>query len=225
MPEHNTRAERWLDAALRERVTRLRLTALWQFLIGLGACCAWWIGGVGLLFSFWFIFAFVGIRLPFPPFVGLLVFAVQFGLFLVVRRKTPAKWEVSRDVDGDLVVVPPNHRNTPDHIYNQDHDFSFRRAYIGVFLAGPIAFDEAWRAWREASRLKRLDRAPLAQLAAMLFDEQRKLTFAELRNGWLEGDLTYAVQHAAELPGFQLFSHDPQGVALTDDAIHGLLAE
>jgi hypothetical protein len=224
MNEAQTRAERWLNACVRDRVRHLRFQAAWHVLIGLVACGIWWVCVVGTLFAIWFTVRFAGISLPYPPYVGVGVYLFQLGLFFMVRRKQ-AQWEITEDIEGNVLVVPPEHSAAAQYVYNQDHDFSFRKVYVSLFFAAPIAFDEAIRAWKEAGRLKRLDYEPAAQLATILLDEQKKLTFGELKQSWLGSGFKEAIHQAAELPGFHLFSKDPQGVALTDAAVSELLAE
>jgi len=225
MSANLSRVELWLDATIRQRALEARLAAVWHVVVCLFACIVWWVCVVGTLYGLWFILAFAGIRIPYPPLVGLAVFAFQFGLFRFVRRPEPPRWEVGHDLDGEIVVTPPDHAGGRDYAYNQDHDFSFRRVYIGLFFAGPIALDEARREWRKPKRLSRLEREPAAQLAAILLDEQRKLSFGEIRERWLGAGLKEAIDHAAFLPGFQMFSRDPQGMALTDGAKQELLAD
>jgi len=224
MSDHVGRAGRWLDGVVGRSVRVKRLAALWHAMIGLGFCAFWWVAVVGTLYGLWFVLAFAGIGLPKPYWFGVGVYLFQFGLFPLVRRPEPQRWEVAHAVDGEVCAIPPDHTNAGNYAYNQDHDFSFRRAYVSVFFAAPIAFDEAWRDGRDAARLKCQPREPAARLAAVLLTEQKRLSFAELEHRWRSTDLKDALAAAAELPGFKLFSSEPQGVALTESAIDELLA-
>jgi hypothetical protein len=218
--ENQRRAERWLKMCMQDRARGAWLTALGHFAIAVFACVAWFGITWGLMFMFAMIITAIGISFTFIVYA---VYALQAGLFVFVRRKTTPRWEVSQDVDGEVVVIPPDNSKAGNYAYNQDHGFSFKRVYIALFFAAPIALDEAWREISEAARIRKLNMEPAAQLAAMLIEEQRKLTFAELKQRWQGSGFDQAIQVAAELKGFQLFSHDPQGVALTDSAINELL--
>jgi hypothetical protein len=220
--DNQQRAERWLKTSARDRMRGAWLTALGHFAIAVAACVAWFGITWGLMFMFAMIITAIGISFTFIVYA---VYALQAGLFIFVRRKATPCWEVSQDVDGEVVVIPPDNSQAGDYAYNQDHGFSFKRVYIALFFATPIALDEAWRELRDAMRISKMDHKPAAQLAAMLIEEQRKLTFVEVKQRWQGSGFDQAIEVAAKLEGFQLFSRDPQGVALTDSAINELLQE
>ena len=205
---------------VRARVRAFRLSALWQ----LALCLVFTLMWLAAAFVFAFLLAVFLLRFLNPYWVAPGVVLLQFVIFPFVRRPKQRRWEISLDVEGqEIIAVPPDNSHIHDCVYNQDHGFSFRRAYLSIFFAAPAALDEAIRDWREGTRLKDMDWVPAARLATLLIEEQRKLSFHELRQAWDSPELLYALETAAELPGFHLFSKEPQGVALTDDGIQAML--
>ena len=210
----------WLDAVVCSSVRVNRLAALGHCVLGLVALVAWFM----LLFTVSFVARLFGS--PFnPTWFAVIVIVAQFIAFAFVRRPALERWQIAPGVDpGEIIAVAPDNSQAQHYAYNQDHGFSFKRAYFALFLAAPVALDEAFRDWREGTRLKRLQREPAARLAALLLTEQKKVTFDELANHWRGDDLVVALQTAAELPAFQMFGNEPQGVALSNSAIDQLLA-
>lgn len=220
MPELQTTAERWLGALVRDRVRTYRLSALWQ----LALCLLFSIASLFVAFIVFFLLALFLLRFLNPFQAAPCVVVAQFVLFPFVRRPRLRRWDFTLDVEGaSIIAVPPDHSGTNDYVYNQDHGFSFGRAYLSLFFAAPAALDEAIRDWREGTRLKRMNWLPAARLAEHLIEHQHKLSFDELRARWDDPQLIQALRAAAELPGFRVFSRDPQGVALTDDGIQAML--
>lgn len=220
MHELQTTAERWLGALVRDRVRACRLAALWQLVLCLFfTTVSYMVAFVGLFMAAVFLLRFMN-----PYIVAPGVVLAQFVIFPFVRRPTCRRWEITMDVDGVAVIaVPPDSRFANQCVYDQDHGFSFKRAYLSLFFAAPAALDEAIRDWREGTRLKRMNWLPAARLAEHLIEHQHKLGFEELRVLWDDPQLLQALRAASELPGFQLFSREPQGVALTDEGIQAML--
>jgi len=220
VPELQTTAERWLGALVRDRVRACRMAALWQ----LALCFIFTAVSYMVIFVCLFMAAVFLLRFMNPYIVAPCVVLGQFVIFPFVRRPGRRRWEITRDVDGAaIVVVPPDNAFVNDCVYDQDHGFSFRRAWLSLFFAAPAALDEAIREWREGTRIKRMNWLSAARLAEHLIEHQHKLSFDELRALWDDPQLIQALRAASELPGFQLFSKDPQGVALTDDGVQAML--
>lgn len=218
--ENLDRAQRWLSAGVRDRVRGAFAAAAGYVFIACLGIVAWF----GITWGMFFILAILFTGLGIGPYVLLgLVYISQAAVFPFIRRPHAPQWEIARDIDGNIVLSPPDSSHQTDYAYNQTHGFSFKRVYISLFFATPIALDEAWRELREAARIRKLKQEAAARLAALLIDEQRKFSLAELREHMDADEMEEAITIAAKLTGFQLFANEPQGVALTDTAIDELL--
>lgn len=224
MEDPLSRAQLWLRKVVREEIWSYRWLALWHLVLGLGACFIWFFLAIGVYFFFlWLILA---ARLPMPGPSG-----IAFGVVFIqlcftpwlARVKTP-RWTFTVSADeSEIIAVAPDFRRKLA-VYEQDHDFSFRRTFAAVFLAAPIAFANAWQDLKRIRELKRLQLEPAARLAADLIQRQEKVTFSELIDLWQDEGILDALETASELSAFQIFKQHPQGVALTNTAIDRYLA-
>lgn len=148
----------------------------------------------------------------------------QFALFPLARRRSRPGFVFLRAEDtGEPVVQGPPVLGHYTEGYGQDHDFSFKRGYLGVFLSAQVAPDEALREFAEARATRRFDRAGIARLAGVLMATNRKMTLADLAAAMPEADLPALLAQAAQLPGFHIHTQEPQGISLTDDGRDGVL--
>jgi len=218
MSEFATEASAWTDNELSCRRSDARGTGLWQLTFGLGLMLVWYVALTGLYGAPYFILAFAGIAFPVSPWwFGLIWVGVQCLLFPLVRRRAQAGYEFVRAEDtGEIIASPPPTRLERVEAYGQDHDFSFRRGYVGIYFSAQIAIDEALREFAEIRRTRRFDRDGLARLAALLMSQHRKLTFPELATLLPGVDLLPLLREASMLPGFHIHTQDPQGISLTE---------
>lgn len=224
MEDPLSRAQLWLRGVVREEIWSYRWLALWHVVLGLGACFIWFFLWIAVFFLFGWVIAFAGIPIPSLEAVGQagLIFQLLFTPFLA-RVITP-RWTFAVSADeSEIIAVAPEFRPKLA-IYDQDHDFSFRRTFAAIFLAAPIAFANAWLDLKRIRELKRLQLEPAARLAADLIQRQEKVTFSELIEQWHDDGILDALETASELSAFQIFKQDPQGVALTDSAVQRYLA-
>lgn len=205
--------DRWVDSTIREHSRSALLTGLGYLLIALVGVVLWFGVTFGLMFMGAIVLAVIGIGPTEYKYVVIGVYIVQCAAYLLVRTKNSQRWEVSADVDGAICVAPP------DHGASEDLGLLHRGIFKSLFFAIPIALEEAFHEFRRAARVRRADRQALARLTDALFEHQRKVTFNELGQMINANTLRIAIQDASLLPGFQLFSTDPQGVSLTSSAI------
>lgn len=219
MEDPLSRAQVWLRDVVREEIRSYRWLALWHVVLGLSACFIWFFLWIALFFLFGWVIIFTDIPIPSLQAVGLagLTFQVLLTPFLA-RVKTP-RWSfiVSAD-EAEIVAIAPEFRRKLA-IYDQDHDFRFRRTFAAIFLAAPIAFANSWQDLKRVRELKRLRLKPAARLAADLVQRQERVTFSELIELWQDEELLDALETASALSAFQIFKGDPQGVALTGTAV------
>lgn len=214
----------WLRKVVREEIWSSRLLALWHVTLCLGACFIWFFVAIGLYFMLAWLIAFAGLPIPAPQMFGFGVVALQLLCTPWLARVKPPRWTFTVSADeSEIIALAPESRPKLA-VYDQDHDFRFRRTFAAIFLAAPIALANAWQDLRRIHRLKRLELAPAARLAADLIQRQEKVTFNELVGLWQDEGLLDALETASALSAFQIFRNDPQGVALTGTAVDRYLA-
>lgn len=215
----------WAEQALSRRRGDAWAAGFWHLGVGLGLCVAWYVGMTGLYGIPYLLLGFVGVPFPVSPWTfGLLWLLFQFALFPLARRRSRPGFVFLRAEDtGELVVQGPPVLGHYTEGYGQDHDFSFKRGYLGVFLSAQVALDEALREFAEARATRRFDRAGIARLAGVLMATNRKMTLADLAAALPQADLPALLAQAAQLPGFHIHTQEPQGISLTDDGRDGVL--
>ncbi len=181
MNDHLAAARAWartmLDTRARdERLTAVALGGVFALAVGFWSVIVYGLTAVGV-----FIFRFAGIGLPEPWIFLAGAWAAQLALFPLIRRKADPGW-TCEIVEGsnELVLVKPDRASGRTYWYDQDHDFSFKRAYVGTFFAAAISADEAIRYWRKGRELRGYDAEGIAQIAAYLIAKAERATVAEL---------------------------------------------
>jgi hypothetical protein len=202
---------RWVHATVRDHARGALVVACGYLLVAVAALGMWFFVIYGLMFMFALVLTAIGVGVN--VYVVFAVWLIQLVLYPLVRRPQAGEWEVATDVDGGVYVV------APERVSTGDHAFTHRGVFAGLFFAVPIALEEAWREFRRWRRFARVETEPLARMASVLLDHQRKVTLAELQREMSSDQLARALIGARSLPGFQLFAGEPQGVALTDGAI------
>ena len=224
MEDPLSRAQLWLRNVVREEIWSFRLLALWHITLALSACFIWFFLWVAAFFLCGWILVFAGIPVPSLQTVGMVGIGFQLLFTPWLARVRQPRWTftVSADETEILALAPESRPKLA--VYDQDHDFSFRRTFAAIFLAAPIALANAWHDLRRIRQLKRLELKPAARLAADLIQRQEKVTFNELLEMWEDEGLLDALETASELSAFQIFKNEPQGVALTSSAVDRYLA-
>ena len=217
-------ARRFVRGVVRQEIWSSRLLALWHVFLCLGACFIWFFVTVGAYFALMWIIAASGLPIPSPDILGFGVVALQLLCTPWLASAKQPRWTFTVSADETEIIAIPPERWRKLAIYDQDHDLSFRRMIAAVFLAAPIALANAWLDLKRVRQLKQLQLEPAARLAADLIQRQEKVTFTELIELWQDEGLLDALETAAELPGFQIFKQEPQGVALTGAAVDRYLA-
>lgn len=224
MEDPLSRAQLWLRKVVREEIWSTRWLALWHVALGLGACFVWFFVSIGLYFLLAWVIAATGLPIPTPALFGFSVITVQLLFTPWLARVKQPRWSFTVSADESEIIALAPETRPKLAVYDQDHDFSFRRAYVAMFLAAPIAFANAWQDLRRLRQLKRLQLKPAARLAADLIERQEKVTFSELVELWQDEGLLDALETASALSAFHIFKGDPQGVALSGTAIDRYLA-
>ena len=209
-----------LDSRARdERMAAIAMAGIFALAVAFWSIIVFGLTGVAT-----FIFRFAGIGFPAPWIFLVAAWAAQLALFPLIRRRADPGW-ACESVEGtnELVLVKPDRGSGRMYWYDQDHDFSFKRAYVGTFFAAAIAADEAIRFWRKGARVKRYDAEGIAHIAAYLAAKAERASLTELQKNLHGVDLSTALAQAAELPDFNVFSGDPQAITLTESAIEGIL--
>lgn len=217
-------ARRWVRGVVRSEIVASLLLALWHVFLCLGACFIWFFVMVGAYLALMWVIAASGLPVLSPDILGFGVLGLQLLCTPWLARTQKPRWTFAVSADETEIVAIPPERWRKLAIYDQDHDLSFRRMLAAIFLAAPIALANAWHDVTRALELRHLKIEPAARLAAELVQRQEKVTLKELAESWQDEGLLDALETAAELPGFQIFSQDPQGVALTAPAVDAYLA-
>jgi hypothetical protein len=207
--------ERWVEKTVREHSRAALIHAGTQFVLALAGLGLWFGVSWGLMFMFSIVLSALGVGLNGYMLITLGLWAVQCGLYLVVRQRGNPAWEVSTDVDGNVLVSAPEHAA-------ESGELSHRGMLASIFFCVPVAIEDAMRAFRRALHIRRTHAEPLTRLTAELFEVQRKVSFEDLSQQMSSQTLKTAVSDATWLPGFQMFANEPQGISLTGTAIEEL---
>lgn len=206
-----SRAAQWVEGRVREHSIGGLVSASAYLLLALAALGLWFGVVYGMMFMFAMVLVAIGIGVN--VYVVFAVWGLQVVLYPMVRRNRSVAWDIERDVDGNVYLVKPE--NDP----SGEHGFVNRGIFAGVFFACPIALEEAWREFTHLLKLRKIDSEPLTRMAGVLLDEQRKVTIEDLGNHMGGDALARALSDARLLPEFQFFANEPQGIAVTAEAI------
>jgi hypothetical protein len=214
----------WAEEAVRQRVRR-ELIAFFAMLMFAAAALLFTTFVVfGLLLMFGIVLAVAGIRPPHPSLLAPLILAAQLIVFYAIKPKDVPVVSAERTEDtGELIIVKSDRALRARYFYNQEHGFSLRQTILTLLLAVAIAIHEAIQHARTARLLWRTNFEDLASLSYYLTQRGNRADLAAIQHDLPEIDLLQIVPRLYWFSGFILRGEEPQGIAITDDAVRNML--
>jgi hypothetical protein len=213
-------ASEWARQNIASRFRDELITALGLALFAIASAFVTTFVVFGLFLMFGIVLGSLGIPPPHPMLIAPATVVIQLIVFYAIKPKDVPSLSVERTEDtGELILVRPHRSERPSYFHNQEGAGSLRHIVATIGLCTAVAIYEVLRHLKKAMQIKATNAEHVAYLTDYLNDRGMKATLSEIERDLHSIDLAELLPQIERLPGFNLVMGEPQGVALTDNAL------
>jgi hypothetical protein len=213
-------ASEWARQNIASRFRDELITALGLALFAIASAFVTTFVVFGLFLMFGIVLGSLGIPPPHPMLIAPATVVIQLIVFYAIKPKDVPSLSVERTEDtGELILVRPHRSERPSYFHNQEGAGSLRHIVATIGLCTAVAIYEVLRHLKKAMQIKANNAEHVAYLTDYLNDRGMKATLSEIERDLHSIDLAELLPQIERLPGFNLVMGEPQGVALTDNAL------
>jgi hypothetical protein len=213
----------WVRDLVRTRAREELIAAFGMFLVVCAAGFVTTFVVLGMFFALGVVFGALGVVPPHPTVIAPVVIALQLVVFYLLKPKFPPPLVVERAEDtGEMIVIKTPQNLRPTAMYDQEGTGSLRSMVLAILLSTAIAIHECLKHIRESMTIRATDVEGVTALAEYISAQNAKVSYTDLQQDLPDLDLKKLLPQVHRLPGFNLISSDPQGLALTENAYESL---